>query len=259
MRLQVVTDSTCDLPPQYFKEYGIEVVPVSIVFGTEAYLDGVSIDRETFYRKIKETGVVPTTSQPSPGQFAQVYRRFAREGYDAILSLHITQGLSGVMNAVRLAAQQVAGEIQVIPFDSLSGSAALGFMCVEAVQMAWAGKTLEEILVRLNYVAGRVRIALTLATLKYAQMSGRVGSIQSLLASLLSIKPIVIVREGRLVLDGRYRSRQAAIERILEMTEEAAGGAPVNLAVLHAQAHAERGSADGAGPAEGQLCGCLCG
>lgn len=236
MRLKIVTDSTCDLPQEYFQEYEIEVVPVAIQFGQESYLDGVTIDRATFYRKIDELGIVPKTSQPSPGQFAEVYRRLARQGYDTILSLHITHVLSGVINSARLAAQEVANEIQVITFDSMSGSAAMGFMCVEAVQMARAGKTLDDILARLNNVAPRVRIALTLATLKFAQMSGRVNAVQSLVASFLNIKPIVIVREGRLILDGRYRSRQAAVNRIVEMTREAAGNAPVKIAVLHAQA-----------------------
>ncbi len=236
MRLKIVTDSTCDLPPPYYDEYQIAVVPVSIQFGNESYLDGVTIDRPTFYRKIEEMGLVPKTSQPSPGQFAEVYRAFAQQGYDTILSLHITQTLSGIVNAARLAAEEVAKEIRVIPFDTLSGSAAMGFMCVEAAQMARVGKSLDEILARLDEARTRVRISLTLATLRYAQMSGRVSAIQSLVASLLDIKPIVVVQQGRLVLDGRFRSRQAAINRIVAMTQEAAGQAPVKLAVLHAQA-----------------------
>ncbi len=239
MRLKVVTDSTCDLPKEYYQEYGIDVVPVAIQFGSESYLDGVTIDRETFYRKINELGIVPKTSQPSPGQFAEVYRRLAREGYDTILSLHITAVLSGVINSARLAAQEVASEVKVITFDTLSGSAAMGFMCVEAMQMARAGKTIDEILARLNSVAPRVRITLTLATLKYAQMSGRVSAVQSLVASFLNIKPIVIVRSGHLILDGRFRSRQTAVNRIVDMTREAAGDAPVKIAVLHAQAPEE--------------------
>ncbi len=239
MRLAIVTDSTCDLPKEYFQEYDIHVVPVAIVFGSESYLDGVTIDHETFYHKVNTLGIVPKTSQPSPGQFAEVYRRLAQQGYDTILSLHITHVLSGVINSARLAAQEVANEIQVVTFDTMSGSAAMGFMCVEAVQMARAGKTLDDILARLNSVAPRVRITLTLATLKFAQMSGRVSAVQSLVASFLNIKPIVIVREGHLLLDGRYRSRQTAVNRIVEMTRQAAGNAPVKVAILHAQAPEE--------------------
>jgi DegV family protein with EDD domain len=236
VRLKIVTDSTCDLPEHYYDEYGIEVVPVSIQFGNESYLDGITIDRPTFYRKIGETGIIPKTSQPSPGQFVEVYRALAHQGYDTVLSLHISQALSGIVNAARLAAEEVTKEIRVIPFDSLSGSAAMGFMCVEAAQMARVGKSLDDILARLNAVKTQARITLTLATLRYAQMSGRVSAIESLVASLLDIKPIVVVQQGHLVLAGRFRSRQAAVNRIVTMTLETAGQMPIKLAVLHAEA-----------------------
>lgn len=236
MKLKVVTDSTCDLPARYFKEYDIAVVPVNIQFGNETFLDGITIDHKTFYQKINELGEMPKTSLPSVGQFAEVYRNWARQGYDTILSLHITAVLSGVMNAARLAAQEVAGEIKVIPFDTLSGSAAAGFMCIDAVEKARAGGTLEEILEHLKEVAPRVRISLTLATLRYAAMSGRISNLQSLLASVFNIKPVVCVHDGHLIPEGRFRSRQAAIAHIVQLTEQAAGQMPVKLAVLHAQA-----------------------
>jgi DegV family protein with EDD domain len=105
--------------------------------------------------------------------------------------------------------------------------------------MARAGKSVEEILTRLNDVSRRVRISLTLATLRYAQLSGRITNLQSLVASLLSIKPIICVREGRLIPEARCRSRQAAINRIVELTQEAAAGGPARIAVLHAQVREE--------------------
>ncbi len=234
-RLKVVTDSTCDLPPSLFQEYDIAVVPINIQFGNETFQEGITMDRKTFYEKIRTTGVVPKTSLPSVGQFAEVYRSWFRQGYDTILSLHITEVLSGVMNAARLAAEQVAGEGRVIPVDTLSGSAAMGYMCVDAVRMARAGKTIDEILNHVNDVRPRVRISLTLATLRYAQVSGRISNLQSLLASLLSIKPIVVVREGQLIPEARCRSRQAAMNRIVELTKEAAGEAPIRFAVLHSE------------------------
>ncbi|MBI4789169.1 MAG: DegV family protein [Chloroflexi bacterium] len=239
MKLKVITDSTCDLPSDYYQKYEIAVVAVNIHFGTETYLDGITIDHQTFYKKIDALGTVPKTSLPSVGQFAEVYREWAKQGYDTILSVHLTSSLSGLLNAARLGAQEVANEVKVIPFDSLSGSAALGFMCVEAVEMARAGKTLEEILARLNQVAPRVRISLTLDTLRFAALSGRISNIQSFVASMLNIKPIVCLREGKLIPEGRSRSRQAAFEQIVRLTQEAAGQSPIKLAVLHAQAPAE--------------------
>ncbi len=238
-KIKIVTDSTCDLPSNYFTDYDIAVIPVNIHFGTEMFLDGVTITKEGFYQKLEESGLAPKTSLPSVGQFAEFYRHWASQGFDTILSLHITGVLSGIINAARLAAEEVSNEIRVIPFDTLSGSAAAGFMCVEAEQMIRAGKSIEQILAHLNNVAPRVRISLTLATLKYAALSGRISNLQSTVASLLSIKPIVIVNEGRLLIESRFRSRQAAFNRIIELTKEAAANQPVKLAVLHAQAHEE--------------------
>ena len=239
MKLKVITDSTCDLPPDYYREYDITPVPINIHFGTESFLDGVTIDTRTFYRKIAETGIMPKTSLPSVGQLADVYRGWARRGYDTILSLHITSSFSGAVNAARLAALEVANEVKVIPFDSLSGSGSMGLMCVDAVEMARAGRTLEEILARLNQVAPRVRITFTLDTLRYAAMSGRISNLQSLMASLLNIKPVVCLRRGQLIPEGRFRSHQAAIDQIVRVTLDAAGQAPVKLVVLHAQAQAD--------------------
>jgi DegV family protein with EDD domain len=239
VKLKVITDSTCDLPASYYHDYGIEVIPIYIHFGTDTFLDGVTIDHRTFYQKVEQLGVIPKTSLPPVGHFVEIYRTWQKRGYDTILSLHITSSFSGVVNAARLAAQEVANEIKVIPFDTLSGSAGMGFMCVEAVQMARAGKSLEEILARLNQVAPRVRISLTLETLRYAAMSGRISNIQSLVASLLNIKPVICLHQGQLIPEGRFRSRQAAVERIVQLTQEVAGQAPVKLAVLHAQAPAD--------------------
>ena len=133
-KIKVVTDSTCDLPANYFKEYGIGVAPINIQFGTETFEEGISIDQTTFYKKVDALGIIPTTSQPSVGQFAELYRAYAKQGFDTILSLHVTGKLSGTMNSATLAAQEVEKEIRVLPYDSLAGSAALGFMCVDAVK-----------------------------------------------------------------------------------------------------------------------------
>jgi len=148
--IKVLTDSSCDLPPDYFREYGIGVVPISIRFGDRVYLEGVDLDRNAFYQKVNELGVLPKTSQPSVGEFSAAYRACAAQGYDTLLSVHVASTLSGTTNSATLAAQEVAGEVKVIPYDSLSGSAAMGFMCVEAVRMARAGKSVSEIVTRLN-------------------------------------------------------------------------------------------------------------
>ncbi len=238
-KIKIVTDSTCDLPPSYLQAYEIGVVPVSIIFDDVDYLEGVTIDSATFYKKIDELGSLPKTSQPSVGQFSEAYQHWAQEGYDTILSLHIASTLSGTFSSAVQAAKEVAGIVNVIPFDSLSGSAAMGFMCVEAVQLARLGKPVEEIVARLDEARRGVRISLTLATLRYAQMSGRIGNLQAFIASMLNIKPIITLHEGKLFADERVRSRAAALDRLLDLAQQAAGQRPVNFAVIHSHAREE--------------------
>ena len=136
--IKVATDSTCDLPEECYQEYDITVVPINIQFGTETYEDGVTIDRATFYRKIEQTGKLPSTSQPSAGQFESHYRKMKAAGAQDILSLHVTAKLSGTFQSAELAREMLAGEVRVHPFDSACGSAGLGFMALEAATDAAA-------------------------------------------------------------------------------------------------------------------------
>ena len=148
--IKIVVDSTCDLPAGSNEQHGITVIPINIQFGTETYLDGVTIDRAAFYRNIDELGILPTTSQPSAGQFEKLYRKLAEEGATDILSFHVTAKLSGTYQSADLAREMVADQVRVHPFDSACGSAGLGFMAVEAARLVEAGKQVAEILARLE-------------------------------------------------------------------------------------------------------------
>lgn len=238
--IRVVTDSTCDLPASYFGEYGITVVPINIQFGTDTYLDGVTIDRPTFYRKIEDLGVLPKTSQPSPSQFEQVYRQLADDGAEDILSVHVTAKLSGTCQSAELAKRMVADSLRMHVFDSACGSVGLGFMVVEAARMAEDGKSVSEILERLKAIRSRMHVFLTMQDLRFAQMSGRVGRLQSSLSSLLNIKPVVALEDGLLDVADKVRTRSKAVGRMIDMTIDRVGtSAPVNLAVVHALAPEE--------------------
>jgi DegV family protein with EDD domain len=235
--IKIATDSTHDLPPEILKQHEIAVVPINIFFGTENYLDGVTIDRATFYRKIDELGILPKTSQPSAGQFVEVYGRLADEGATDIISLHVGAKLSGTVQSAEMAKEMVAGRVRVHPFDSGGGSAGLGFMILEALHMIEAGKTVADILARLETIRPRINILLTVRDLRYAQMSGRIGKLQASLASLLNIKPIVTLKDGLLSVGDRARTQGKAIDQILKMMTERLGTvAPVNLAAIHAEA-----------------------
>lgn len=237
--IKIVTDSTCDLPADWFSEYDITVVPINIQFGTETYLEGITIDQSTFYEKIAKTGIFPTTSQPSVGQFTEVYHRLAKEA-DSIISIHVTGKLSGTCQSAEMAKAEVAEEVEVHVFDSLGGSAGLGFMCLEASRLSREGRSVEEILSRLEGMRERINIFLTLNTLEYVRRSGRVGALKFAFGSILNMKPVVVLEKGFLEAKENLRSRKKALNRLLELTEEAVGTSkPINLAVIHAQAPKE--------------------
>jgi DegV family protein with EDD domain len=238
--IRVATDSACDLPPGYYEEYGIDVVPINIQFGTETYRDVVDIDRPTFYQKIEETGSLPSTSQPSSGQFREHYERLAEQGAEDIISIHVTAKLSGTYQSAELAREMVADRVRVHPFDSACGSAGQGFMALEAVRMARAGRTVQEILSRLEIMRQRMNIALTLKDLRFAQMSGRVGRLQGSLASLLNVKPIVLLEDGVIDVTEKVRTQSRAVERMIRLLAERVGTSkPVDLAAIHADAPEE--------------------
>jgi DegV family protein with EDD domain len=236
--IKIVTDTTCDLPPAMWEEYDLTPVPINIQFGTENYHEGVDIDHDLFYRKIEELGIIPTTSQPSVGEFMEVYRRLAREeDAEAIISAHVTGKLSGTYESALKAGEEVAGEVKVYPYDSMAGSALLGLMCLEASQMARAGKSPEEIIARLDEIRSRMSVLLVLENLEYSRKSGRVGGLSAALASLIDLKPIVSLQDGLLEVQEKVRTRKKSLNRLLEIVEERVGTTdPINLGVMHARA-----------------------
>lgn len=233
--IRIVTDSTCDLPAGQLAQLGVTVVPISISFDSEEYLEGETLAYGEFFRKIEETGVIPKTSQPAPGRFIQTYRQLAAAGATTVLSLHVTGKLSGTAQSAKLAAETLANEVDVRVFDSLGGSAGNGFMVLEAHEMLAQGANADQILARWSEMREQLQIFFYLDTLKYARMSGRVGALQGALASVLKIKPLIVLDHGVLNVAERVRSRKAALARLMEMIEEQTKGQPINLAVIHAE------------------------
>lgn len=232
--LRIVTDGAADLLPEWGSEYGIDMIPVNILFGEKSYLQGVELDNEGFYKLVDESKRVPKTSQPSPHQFVEFYRRIAQKG-DTILSIHITAKLSGTYASAIAAAEELKDEFRVIPIDSACGSLGIGLMCRESRKMERAGKSVDEIVKYLEGIKYNVRVILTLDTLEYAKMSGRVKTLQAALASVLNVKPIAVLREGDLNMAERVRTRKASLDRVIEMAKEEYGDKPIYLAVVHAR------------------------
>jgi DegV family protein with EDD domain len=232
--LRIVTDGAADILPEWAQEFGIDVIPVNILFGEKSYLQGTELDNEGFYKLVDETKRIPKTSQPSPHQFVEFYRKIAEKG-DTILSIHITAKLSGTYASAIAAAEELKDEFKVIPVDSAVGSLGIGLMCREARKLERAGKSIDEIVKYLEDVKYKIRVILTLDTLEYAKMSGRVKTLQAALASLLNVKPIAILRNGDLNMAERVRTRKAALDRVIEIAKEEFGKDPVYLAVVHAR------------------------
>lgn len=239
--IRIVTDSTCDLPEELIAKYRISIVPINIQFGQETYLERINLDDATFYRMVDNLKMIPTTSQPSLGQYQEVYRRLAAEpDTDAILSIHITSKLSGTYDNAVVAARQMPPQPPIVVFDSLSGSMGLGFIVLEAAEMAAQGASLEEIIKRLEAVRERMHVFFTPEDLRYARMSGRVGLSRMLLVSALNIKLLLTVTEGKLSLFSRVRGRpkalQTLVESLLKRLANQTGKATAKIAVIHAQA-----------------------
>jgi DegV family protein with EDD domain len=231
--IKIVTDSTADVPEALMQRYDIRVVPINIHFGTEAYQEGIEIDRPTFFRKLEE--VMPTSSQPSPGQFVEVYRELAEQGH-SILSVIITSKHSGTYQSAVLA-KSMLSEADIEVFDTLSISIGTGYQVLAAARAAEEGKSMGEIIQLLEGIRSRMYLYLTPATLKYLQKSGRVGKLAGALGALLNVKPIIKVEDGVLEAFQNVRTRSKAIDRLVELTAEAVGTTePVKIGIPHAEA-----------------------
>lgn len=236
--IKVIADSTCNLPQETLDEYDIRIAPIPIQFGEETFEEGVDIDRDTFYKKIEETGIMPTSSQPTPAWFGRYYKELNEQGH-SILVITVTGKHSGTYNSAVMAKSLVPdADVQI--FDSKSISLGTGWMVLEAVRAIKAGVAKTDILSRIEAIRERAKLFITPATLKYLQMSGRVGTLQGALASLLSVKPIIHLKDGLLEVKENVRTRGKALDHLIMHLEESVGRtSPVNLAVIHARAREE--------------------
>jgi DegV family protein with EDD domain len=232
--LRIVMDGAGDIPEDWISKYDIQVIPINIHFNNKMYRQGVDLSNDDFYHLVEKTGVIPKTSQPTPQQFVEFYNRIAQAS-DIVLSLHVTSKLSGTYNSAVLAAQELKYKLNIIPIDSGSGSAAIGFMCKEIRQLENSGATVQTILTRLKVIRERVNIVLTLDTLEYARLSGRVKAIQAALATIVKIKPVIILKDGALDMREKVRTRQRALDRVIEIIHERVNDQLVNVAVVHSQ------------------------
>jgi len=231
--LRITMDSAGDIPSEWVDEYDVHIIPINIHFGEQTFYQGVDLTNAGFYKLVEESGTIPKTSQPTPHQFKTFYRKVANPG-DTVISIHVTSKLSGTYESAEIAAEEMVDEMKIIPVDSGGGSASIGYMCRETREMERKGFNFSKIIERLDYIREHTEIILTLDTLDYARMSGRVKAIQAALASVLNVKPIVILADGILDVTEKVRTRRRSIERIVEKMRKRMGDKLVNIAVVHA-------------------------
>ena len=214
--VKIVTDSTCDIPAQVVKDLGINVVPVYTVFGDKSYRDKVDIDDDEFYHKLTHDSIHPTTSIPTPKDFADVYNRLARET-DEIVSIHVTSKESGTYNSALLGKELVTNKkcrIEVI--DSLSVSLGLGLLVIDAAREAKAGVKLDQLAEMVRQAVPKVHLMILVDTLKYVVRGGRLSKAHGIIGAVIKVKPMLTLKEGDLSLVGVSRTKAKAVERLYE-------------------------------------------
>jgi DegV family protein with EDD domain len=224
--IHIVTDSTSDIPVDIARALRITVIPVHVIFGEESFDDGVTILREEFYRRLKTSSVLPTTSTPSAGEFAAVYERLDGD----IVSIHVASRWSSLFGTAQLGAT-LAPQAQVTFWDSGKLAMGLGWQVILAARAAQQGQSLADIMQTLENAKRRVHLFAALDTLSYLRRSGRVNPFVARFGQLLSIKPLIDVGDGEVSIAGRARTRHNAIERLKELTYDL--GSLQALAVLH--------------------------
>lgn len=236
-QVKVVTDSTANLPPELAQELGIRVVPYCVQFGSETFYEGVDLSREEFHRRIA-AGVFPKTSQPPIGKFLEIFQDLAKDAA-GIICITLTSCHSGGY-ASGMAAKEMMPDTPIEIVDSRCISMGTGFQAIAAARAAVLGKSLSEIVQIAEGIRSRAHHYIALDTLKYLQMGGRVSAFQSALAGMLSVKPILHVKDGFLLPFERVRTRARSLERIVEVTVGALGeGLPARVGVYHDQAAEE--------------------
>jgi len=235
MTIKIVTDSTCDLPGELVKSLGITVIPLFINIGDQGYLDGVDISREEFYSNLAGYPFHPTTGTPGIAAFTQAFDNLVDQGAEEIISIHISEKLSATIDVARTAAGEF-NKAKVTVRDSGQLSIGTGFQVEMAARMANDGKSSTDILAALDSLRSRTFVTAGLATLEFLRRSGRMNRFMTGIGSLIQLKPILTMRDGKPGSD-RVRTSLRAEKRLISLLED---NLPIErFALLHTNAHAK--------------------
>ncbi|MBZ5202617.1 DegV family protein [Planomicrobium chinense] len=232
-KIHIVTDSTSDLNPEVIKQYNLHVVPLNIQIGGKTYLDRVDLEPKAFLELMANSPELPKSSQPAPGVFKELYDRLGQNG-DQVLSIHMTGGMSGTVESARTAAELTDTDVTVV--DSRYISHALAFQVLEAADLARAGKTMDEIVARLDLIRENSKLYVILDTLDNMVKGGRIGKGRALVGSILKIKPIASLDGGEYTPVAKARSYKQVVQYLMDDFKERTQGKQVKgIGIAHAE------------------------
>jgi DegV family protein with EDD domain len=233
MGVRVVTDSACDLPPDLVEALGIEIVPLSIRFGAEELVDRDELSVDDFWDRLRVAEALPETSAPSAGAFESRFRDLIGRGATGIVCVNLSSRLSATMQAAQLAADAVGAACPIHVIDSMTCSLGLGSLVLTAARRGADGDPIDQIVAEVTARRDRTRLFGSLDTLEFIKRGGRIGNARALLGTMLSIKPVIEVRDGAVEESGRVRTRSKA----LRLLADKVAAQPVDsVALLHGQA-----------------------
>jgi len=213
MAVKIITDSLSDLTSDVAEELGVTVVPLTVLFGHESYLDRVTISTDEFYERLVNGSVWPTTTQPTPGAFVEIYEKLAKET-DEILVVTLSSKLSGTYQSALSAKDMVKGKCRIEIIDSQTVAMGLGLIVIAAVKKAQEGASLDEMVDFVKKAIPRAHFIVYFDTLAYLAKGGRIGKAKELLGSVLSIKQILTIKEGEMAPLTRKRSLAAGMDYV---------------------------------------------
>ena len=220
MTVKIVTDSSADLPAQLVQELGITIVPLYVRFGEKVYRDRVDISEDEFYQRLLHDPVHPSTIQPTPQDFANVYQKLSPKA-DGIVSIHMSAKLSGTYNSALQGKEMIEKGCPIEVVDSQTTSMGLGLIDIAAAIVAKAGEGLPTVMEEVKQAIPNIRLLFLLDTLEYLLLGGRIGKAKALLGSILNVKPVLILKDGEVVPAGQVRSRAKGIDRLFDFVKSA--------------------------------------
>jgi DegV family protein with EDD domain len=238
-KIALVTDSTCSIPQDLVKKYGIAVAPQILIWGPETFEDGVDIMPSEFYTRLAKASVMPSTSQVTVSKFLEIYQRLLDQDYQ-ILSILVSTKLSGTVNSAVQAKAMLPADAPIEIVDSNSIAMAMGYHLLTVARAIEQGANLAECVELAQQASQHTGIFFAVNTLEFLHRGGRIGGAKRFLGTALNIKPILELRDGRVEAAEQVRTRRKSLSRIVELTEKQIGGrTPVRLASLHANAPEE--------------------